>query len=150
VFLVLTGLVGFGAAAGALSPIGATFSIKRTLTHSVFAKQIDSSVTPKLVEFFAGVSKSIGAKKPENIVVGLEPNFFATAATLKLVGEGKPLSGEFLYLSLPLMRLFNVSELRAVMGHELGHFKGADVAYSLKFAPVYRGLSHAIFIFGGR
>ena len=34
--------------------------------------------------------------------------------------------------------------LGAVIGHELGHFRGADTAYSRKFAPVYSGLSHAI------
>jgi len=42
------------------------------------------------------------------------------------------------------MRLFSTEELRAVVGHEFGHFRGADTAYSLKFAPVYAGLGRSI------
>ena len=71
------------------------------------------------------------------ILVGIEPTFYATAADI--VGCGKEtLKGETLYLSMSLMRLFNKSELKAVIGHELGHFSSKDTDYSTKFAPVYR------------
>jgi Zn-dependent protease with chaperone function len=49
-----------------------------------------------------------------------------------------------LYLSLPLMRLLNINELRAVVGHGFSHFRGSDTVYSLKLSQVYRGLSNAI------
>jgi hypothetical protein len=42
------------------------------------------------------------------------------------------------------MRLFSVEEFGAVVGHELGHFKGSDVEYTMKFAPLYRALSTAV------
>ena len=42
------------------------------------------------------------------------------------------------------MRLFSQEEFGAVIGHELGHFKGEDVKYTVKFAPVYRALSVAV------
>jgi Zn-dependent protease with chaperone function len=32
-----------------------------------------------------------------------------------------------------------VQELSAVIVHELGHFKGADTAFSLHFYSIYRG-----------
>ena len=31
-----------------------------------------------------------------------------------------------------------------MIGHELGHFKGLDTAYTLEFVPVYRGVMHAL------
>jgi Zn-dependent protease with chaperone function len=34
--------------------------------------------------------------------------------------------------------------MTAVIAHELGHFRGEDTVYSLKFAPVYRGLGDAL------
>ncbi len=54
------------------------------------------------------------------------------------------LSGQTMYLSLPLLRLLSKGELSAVIGHELEHFKGQDTAYTLEFVPVYRGVIHAL------
>jgi Zn-dependent protease with chaperone function len=52
--------------------------------------------------------------------------------------------GRNLFLSLPLMRILDPAELRAVVGHELGHFRGRDAAYSTRFYPIYRGTGEAI------
>jgi uncharacterized tellurite resistance protein B-like protein len=60
------------------------------------------------------------------------------------------LSGETLYISLALARIFTKDEVKAVIGHELGHFRGKDTYYSLKFSPVYAGLSHAVFAMQGQ
>ena len=61
-----------------------------------------------------------------------------------MIGYDDKLSGETLYISAPLARLFTKQEMTAVICHELGHFRGADIQYSLKFAPVYSGLGRAI------
>jgi Zn-dependent protease with chaperone function len=42
------------------------------------------------------------------------------------------------------MRVLTESELAAVVGHEFGHFKGEDTAYSLRFVPIYSGLTRAL------
>ena len=47
--------------------------------------------------------------------------------------------GRTLFLSIPFIRILSRSELVAVVGHELGHFRGADTVFSRKFYPVYRG-----------
>jgi Zn-dependent protease with chaperone function len=83
------------------------------------------------------VSEQLSALPPENIVVGLDPNFFVTEADVTcLDGE---LSGRTMYCSLLLSRIMTVDELAAVIGHELAHFKGLDTQFSQNFYPIYRG-----------
>jgi Zn-dependent protease with chaperone function len=62
------------------------------------------------------------------------------------VGTNEHLEGTTLYASLSLMRILGDAEFDAVIGHELGHFRGADTAYSLKFAPTYARLSQALHV----
>jgi Zn-dependent protease with chaperone function len=88
----------------------------------------------------------LGAERPDNIVIGLEPNFFVTSAPVNLVGYERQLLGTTLFISLSLMRILSDDEFNAVIGHELGHFRGADTVYSLKFAPTYSRLSHALWV----
>ena len=48
------------------------------------------------------------------------------------------MSGRTLYLSLPLCRILTQDDLKAIIGHELGHYCGVDTQFSLKFYPIYR------------
>lgn len=144
VHFFIIGAIGLGALVGGLKLISASFSLKRELTQTEFGKRLDHNDAPSLWAFVEDIATKLNSKKPDHIVVGLEPNFYATGANVELANEDELLKGETLYLSLPIMRLFNRQELSAVIGHELGHFRGKDTAYSLKFAPVYRGLSNAI------
>lgn len=144
VHFFIIGAIGLGALVGGLKLIFSSFSLNRQLTQTEFAKRLDNKDAPALWAFVEHIAAKLNSKKPDHIVVGLEPNFYATAANVELANENKLLKGEILYLSLPIMRLFDRQELSAVIGHELGHFRGNDTAYSLKFAPVYRGLSNAI------
>lgn len=74
---------------------------------------------------------------PDNILVGLGVDCYVTEANVTCLKE--KLKGRTLFLSLPLMRRLGKSELLAIVGHELGHFRGADTFYSQKFYPIYRG-----------
>ena len=94
--------------------------------------------------FVNGIASKLKAQAPDHIVVGLEPNFFVTAADVRLAGQDSLLHGRTLFVSLGLLRVFGVDELAAVVGHELGHFRGEDVAYSMKFAPTYSRLGQAL------
>jgi Zn-dependent protease with chaperone function len=144
VHYVLIGGIGLGAAIVAFKLIGALTSIKASIEQIAVAKQLDNESAPKLWILIDEIAKNLGSEKPDNVIVGLEPTFYATAAKTKLINDDKALNGTTLFLSLPLMRLFNIDELKAVIGHELGHFKGQDTNYTLKFAPVYAGLSKSI------
>lgn len=141
---VVTFLIGGGAAIGCfqiIASLTAFFKKPKQVEKAVLANKEDY---PKLWEHIESISEKIHATKPDNIILGLEPTFYATSASVELVGDSKTFEGETLYLSLPLMKLFNMEELSAVVGHELGHFKAKDTNYSTKFAPVYSNLGKSI------
>ena len=141
---VLIAVIGAGALVASFALLRATFSLNRSKFLSVIGKQISRSEEPKIWELIDWIARKLGSRPPDNLIVGLEPKFYATAASIHLANEDKKLKGETIYLSLPLMRLFDVEELCAVIGHELSHFCGSDTAYSLKFAPAYARLSRSI------
>lgn len=143
VHFFLIGAIGLGAGIGALQIISSAFSLSKKLVHTQIGHQILPSEHPEIWNFVKTIADKIDSTAPDNIIVGLEPTFYATAADVIGCGDST-LKGETLYLSLPLMRLFNKSELTAVIGHELGHFRAKDTEFSTKFAPVYRGLGNSI------
>lgn len=138
----------------AITLIGAAYAILRGL--AVFFTRPKSFVAARPVSFYEyprlglvvkGIAKTLNAKMPDNVVIGLDPTFFATSAPVYTPYGTGPLKGQTLYLSLPLMSHFTEGELKAVIGHELGHFSGGDTNYSMRFAPVYMGLGKASEVF---
>jgi Zn-dependent protease with chaperone function len=55
------------------------------------------------------------------------------------------LEGRTLFCSLPLARILETDELLAIVGHELGHFRGEDTMFSKRFYPIYRGTWASLF-----
>jgi len=51
----------------------------------------------------------------------------------------RPLRGRLLYVSLPFCRIMSAGELRAIVAHELGHYRGRDLRFSAAFYPIYHG-----------
>ena len=79
-------------------------------------------------------------------MVGLDPNFFVTEAKVNCLKQ--KLQGRTLYISAPLCRIITADQFAAVVGHELGHFKGNDTKFSKHFFPVYTGLAHSLYGLG--
>ena len=140
----LIGAVGFSAAVGAASMLAAGFSISKWVSITVRGARLAKDDEPELWEFVEETAKKLNAIPPKNIVVGLEPTFYVTSAEVVVHPGGATYSNETLYLSLPFLRIFTKEELKAVIGHELGHFRGDDTKYTLKFYPVYAGTFKAI------
>ena len=143
VHFILIGGIGLGAVIGCLALIGSAFKLGARQSSSVLGAKLDRGDHQGLYAFVEDIADKLDAQKPDNIVVGLEPNFYVTSADIHLIGTNETLKGETLYLSLALARILTKSEVTAIVGHELGHFRGNDTYYSLKFSPVYAGLSHA-------
>ncbi len=144
VHFILIGGIGLAALFGGVSLIISSFKMAAKQNHFVMGEVLDPEHHSKLYTYIRGLAERLGARPPEHIVVGLEPNFYVTSADVQVAGREKPLTGETLFLSLPLARIFSPEEITAVVGHELGHFRGQDTFYSLKFSPVYSGLTHAV------
>lgn len=126
-----------------LGLIGALVRMFHVPAMGVLGLRAQSTDHPKVLAFVEDVAARIDARAPKHVVLGMDLNFFATNAPLRPLGEGR-LKGETLYLSLPCLRLLSEGELRAVVGHELGHFSGKDTAYSMAFAPAFHGLGEAV------
>jgi Zn-dependent protease with chaperone function/uncharacterized tellurite resistance protein B-like protein len=139
---------GFVIGVVAIILLGAAYAIARGL--GVFFTRPKSYVAARPISFYEyprlglvvrDIAKKLKAKMPDNVVIGLQPTFFATSAPVFTPYGKGPLKGQTLHLSLPLMSHFTEGELKAVIGHELGHFTGGDTSYTIRFAPVYMGLS---------
>ena len=144
VHFIFIGALGIGALAGAISILTGLLKFKTKALVRIHGFELTRDENPKIWKKVDELTEIVGAQPPENIVVGLSPSFFVTNADVELFNKDVRLSGETLYLSLPIMRLLTEDQLSSVVAHELGHFKGDDLTYSMKFAPVYRGLEDAL------
>jgi Zn-dependent protease with chaperone function/tellurite resistance protein len=144
VHVFFIGGIGVGALVGAAGLIRTSASLGQKLQTQIVGKRLHKGEAPNLHAFVRSLAEKLRAQPPDNIVIGLEPNFFVTSADVSLIGSDETLHGETLFISAPLSRLLTQGEFAAVIGHELGHFRGGDTEYSMKFAPVYAGLGSAI------
>ncbi|HJQ60097.1 MAG TPA: M48 family metalloprotease [Vineibacter sp.] len=137
-------------AAGAISGGAAIAMIRGALTLiqrptiSQIAVELTRQEQPALHGFVQGIANQIGYHQHITLLAGLQTTFFVTSADVRLINRDRTCTGHTLHLSLPLMRLLTRRELAAIIGHELAHFTGGDIAYSEKFGPMYAGLTGAL------
>jgi Zn-dependent protease with chaperone function len=134
--------IGIGAVIGLIGMARSIFSLVQKVRQTVIGKSISEADAPQLWRRVKEIATRIKALPPEHIVLGLDPNFFVTEAEVLSLNDTS--SGRTLYCSLPLMRILNAKEFAAVIGHELGHFKGSDTKFSQQFYPIYRGTASSI------
>jgi len=137
VHFLLVGIVAVSAIVGVLSIVARTFSLVRVREVRVLAKPVHRRDAPALWDLVDTLAARVGTQPPDHIVVGLEPTFFVTVATVQTVAAR--LNGRTLFFSLTLARILRTDEVRGILGHELGHFKGEDTKFSTKFYPIYHG-----------
>lgn len=103
----------------------------------LMGKSITREEAPLVWNFVGSVARGAGTAMPDAIILGLDEGFFVTEHPVALVsGEAVP-PGRILHMPLPYMAYMTKPEAVAVIGHELGHFTGADTEYSLRFSPIY-------------
>ena len=142
-FVLLAG-IGIGAIATFWVLLTSSLAFLKQEPMFIRAVALDNDIHKNFFSFVDAIASKLKAQAPDHIVVGLEPNFFVTAADVRLVGGDLILKGKTLFVSLGLLRVLSEIELAAVIGHELGHFRGEDVAYSMKFAPTNSRLGKAL------
>ena len=97
---------------------------------------------PEAWNFITSICQEVKVTPPDNIMVGVDPNFFVTEVKIEL--DHQVLKGRTLYMSLPLMRILSTNEIRSIIGHELGHFSGFDTFFSKRFYPVFAGMQNSL------
>lgn len=95
----------------------------------------------RMVDTLAG---RLGALRPDHMVAGLDGGFFVASGPKLLQPGGATLDGRTLYVPLPYLALLREDEVAAIIGHELAHFAGGDTEYSLRFLPIYAGVSRSL------
>lgn len=138
----LLAMIALGGILGVATLLRNSFSLVRKAQIVAIGCMVSQDEVPELWTRVHHVADQLGSLRPDHIVVGLDPNFFVTEAdVICLTGK---LSGRTLHCSLPLARVLSQEELSAVIGHELGHFKGFDTKFSQRFYPIYRGTADSI------
>jgi len=82
----------------------------------------------------------IGTSPPDQIVAGIDDNFFVTEMPLTV--RDQAVAGKTLFVSLPLLKQMRSEEAAAVLAHEMAHFSGSDTLYSRKISPLLQRYGH--------
>ena len=112
-------------------------------------RTVSEAESPALWDYVRGLATRLGALPPDHIVVGLTEGFYVTSHDVLLQPSAQVLQGRTLYLPLPYLATLDRDETSAIIGHELGHFAGADTEYSQRFVPIYDGVSRSLHVVAG-
>jgi Zn-dependent protease with chaperone function len=134
-----------------LAVLHAIFGIfkRPPLSAPIAGSLVTESDAPQLWAHLRRCATHLNTARPDNVVAGIDANFFVTEAPLAL--PERTLKGRSLYVSLPLLRVLDRSEADAVLIHELAHLRGGDTASSAKLGPKLVDFDHycALMLHGG-
>ncbi len=151
--IFITGLL---ALLGAVAVLLAIFK-RIDLTTDVEGKLLDPTQSRPFFDALNAVCRKVGTAPPDQVVVGIDDNFFVTESPVRV--EGRTLTGRTLFASLSLLKEMNATEAEGVLAHEAAHFSGADTFYSKKTAPLLEryqrylevlhdgGIGHVVFYY---
>lgn len=140
----LVAMLALGALFAAAALAKSAFAFLKERENVVLGTRITQENGAPLLALIRDLSVKVGARAPDNVVLGAEPSFYVTAAKMRVASEPSALHGTTMFVSMPFLGLFTRDEFAAVIGHELGHFKGEDTAYSMRFYPAYSKLNAAL------
>lgn len=138
--LIVAGGAGLLAAIGVATAALRSYGVARI---SVIGQPINPLDQPRIMLLVRNVARKLNTRPPDNVIVGMDANFFVTHAHIAMPGIDRLVRGRTLFLSVPLMRGLSVNELTAVIAHEMAHFANKDAQYSQSFAPIYARLYDA-------
>ena len=90
------------------------------------------------------LADKLGGLPPDHIVVSFALSFYVTSSPATMRPTETRLHGRILHVPLLYLGLLSRAEVDAAIGHELAHFVGEDTEYSLRFVPIYDGVSRSL------
>jgi Zn-dependent protease with chaperone function len=113
--------------------LGGLFAVRRVTRPQLRGLPVWPADAPKLWQLVDELAEQVGTSAPAEIMLTTEVNAAVTENT-RLLGL---LPGHrCLYLGIPLLAGLSLPELRALLGHELGHYAGKHTRLT---ALIYRG-----------
>jgi Zn-dependent protease with chaperone function len=144
-FMLLLAAGGFGFLFAAFLVLNEGRKLFEPPAISVTGVEVNEHRLPELRARVNWLAARLNAKAPDRIVLGLEPTCFVTSAAISLRGQETQAPAQTtMFLSTLALRVLDEDEIDAVLGHELGHFRGGDLAFSQRFAPAYLSLTRAL------
>jgi Zn-dependent protease with chaperone function len=111
-----------------------------------FVEPLSREITPEDAPEMWGdirqAAATVEATAPDHVIVGMQMNFFVTELAVKT--DTSLVTGRTLFLSFPLLKQLSRSEVLAIVGHELGHFKGNDTRMTREFYPLRRKVNETL------
>ncbi|MBD9665895.1 Zn-dependent protease with chaperone function [Variovorax beijingensis] len=124
--------------AGIAAAVAVFYAIYTLFKKLPFGNEIEGEVVaeadaPRLWERIRQLAARVKTAPPDQIVAGIDTNFFVTEAPCEV--GGRTLQGRTLFVSIPLLRVLDQSEADAVLAHELAHLGGGDTRSSAALGP---------------
>lgn len=135
-FYLLIGFVVSGMLFGLIGSFLAILSTIFNKKNEEPAILITINEHPKLYHLIVDLSEKMNTKIPDSIILHAKSSFFVTNRKIKVfngIAKGRVLS-----ISMPLLNVLTVNELRSILAHEFAHFTGRDKIYTKAVLPVYR------------
>lgn len=131
-------------ATGILAVMGVAVTVVAIFKRPWHGFIVEGVVLPKepgspLWQALETICAKVGTDLPDQIVAGIDDNFFVTEQPV--TADGKKLTGKTLFVSLALLKHLNAAEAEAVLAHEMAHFSGSDTLYTKRIAPLLQKYS---------
>ncbi|WP_296186180.1 M48 family metallopeptidase [Pseudomonas sp. UBA1879] len=110
----------------------------------VLGQSVTPEQAPLLWDLVRDLARQLEALQPDHIVLGMTEGFYVTSSDVNLLPGDAHLTGRTLHVPIVYLGLLDQAQTRAVIGHELAHFAGADTEYSQRFVPIYDGISRSL------
>jgi Zn-dependent protease with chaperone function len=132
-------IAGFFALFGIIAVIRAIFRNPK-VTNELEGVALSPEQTTNFRAALEPICAKVGAAMPDNIIAGIDDNFFVTEHPVMV--DNQEHRGKTLFVSLALLKQLPRGEVEAVLAHEMAHFSGGDTTYSRQIAPVVMRFDH--------